>query len=319
MEIKVSVVLLTYNHVDYIEKALKSILNQKVHFAYEVIIGDDASTDGTKEILKKYADIYKERIILKEREKNVGATRNFYDLLMSAQGKYIACIEGDDFWTDMNKLQAQYDFLNAHEEYIACTHDCVVVDENEKKHKKQKLVWMSSKTEFTWKDCKGFYLSGQTATLMFRNVFKNSDKDYSVLYKAHPVISDRTLQLILSLQGKIYHIDKVMSAYRLRNRGESENATNQIFTQNKMADIDNYEVTQRLEAYAESELKERINFTSTKRMFFINALCKSIIFRDKNILKGVILIIKAEKWKTVGYVICLPIEVILKVFRKIQY
>ena len=106
-----SVCLITYNHNKYIREAIESILMQKVNFTWELIIADDFSTDGTREIVLEYKEKYPDFIKLILQEKNVGATRNWIDLIIAPKSKYIAYFEGDDYWTNPYKLQKQRDFI----------------------------------------------------------------------------------------------------------------------------------------------------------------------------------------------------------------
>lgn len=120
-DIKVSVLILTYNHKDYIQKSIESVLSQKTNFDYEVIIHDDCSTDGTQEIVKKYEDRCK--IIIQP--KNVWSQKidiftTFF--VPNAKGKYLAVVEGDDYWIDEYKLQKQYDVLENNPSCSICTH-----------------------------------------------------------------------------------------------------------------------------------------------------------------------------------------------------
>lgn len=121
----VSVCVQTYQHVDYIEDCLEGILMQETDFSFEILLGEDASTDGTREICIEYAKKYPEkiRLFLHERENNIeiggqpSGRFNFLYNLYSARGKYIALCEGDDYWTDPLKLQKQVEFMEANEEY----------------------------------------------------------------------------------------------------------------------------------------------------------------------------------------------------------
>lgn len=118
----VSVCLITYNHVKYIRDAIEGVLAQKVTFPIELIIADDFSTDGTREILTEYKNKYPELIRLILQEKNVGPNQNWMDLMQSPESKYIAYFEGDDYWIDDKKLQKQADFLENHENTgMVCT------------------------------------------------------------------------------------------------------------------------------------------------------------------------------------------------------
>lgn len=118
-----SVGILTYNQEKYIMQCLDSVLMQEVEFEYEIVVGDDASSDGTAAILEEYAKkckVYgvrcKEIRVIKS-EKNEGIGMNYKKVLSACKGKYIALCEGDDFWTDVHKLQKQVDFLEKHADY----------------------------------------------------------------------------------------------------------------------------------------------------------------------------------------------------------
>ena len=134
-DIKVSVYTACYNHAKYIRKCLDSLLMQKTSFKYEIIIIDDCSTDGTKEIIAEYAKEYPDivkPIFNKENlySKRIKKFKNF--VLPRVRGKYIAYCEGDDFWTDENKLQLQFEAMEKHPECLICVHRVQAVYENEK-------------------------------------------------------------------------------------------------------------------------------------------------------------------------------------------
>lgn len=114
---KLSVGILTYNQVQYIRQCLDAVLMQDVAFDYEIVVGDDASTDGTQEILREYATRYPDKFVLLFGEKNEGISKNYQKVLSASKGKYIALCEGDDYWTDSCKLQVQVDFLESHPDY----------------------------------------------------------------------------------------------------------------------------------------------------------------------------------------------------------
>ena len=210
----VSVALVTYKHEAYIREALDSILMQQVDFSYEIVVGDDCSPDGTQDILREYAGRYPGRFLLLLREKNLGATANSYDIKCHCKGRYIAQLEGDDFWTDPHKLQRQVDFLEAHPEYIGTAHMHHVVDENSRPI--EGLSGYCEPGRFTMKDylVEG-NLPGQTATLVYRNIYKNPLHDYSIEAKAHDFRSDVTVTLILLSLGDIYTFTDSMSSRRL--------------------------------------------------------------------------------------------------------
>lgn len=118
----VSVVLITYNHENYIAQAIDSVLNQKVNFAYEIIVGEDLGTDNTRAICEKYSKDYS-FIHLLPRDKNLGIVGNWCDCVQHARGKYIMMLDGDDYWTCQEKMQLQVDFMEQHPECVICHTD----------------------------------------------------------------------------------------------------------------------------------------------------------------------------------------------------
>lgn len=125
---RVSVTVVTYNHGDWLAQCLESIVTQKTNFSFEVIVGDDASTDQrTTEVLHEYASKYPKLIVPIVREINIGPTANYLDVIQRTKGEYIAHIDGDDV-AKPGKLQMQYDFLQKHRDCVMVGHQCDVVD-----------------------------------------------------------------------------------------------------------------------------------------------------------------------------------------------
>lgn len=118
---KVSVVVCTFNQRDFLPFALDSILNQKTDFAFEIIIADDASTDGTRDVCLRYKSLWPDRIRLILNERNKGVVDNYFDAILAAQGEYIADLAGDDVWTDCEKISRQVRILDNDPE-IVLTH-----------------------------------------------------------------------------------------------------------------------------------------------------------------------------------------------------
>ena len=124
-----SVGILTYNQEKYIRQCLDSVLMQEVGFEYEIVVGDDCSSDGTIAILEEYVSRLEigdwrlknaphcKGIRVIKSEKNEGIGMNYKKMLSACKGKYIALCEGDDYWTDVHKLQEQVDFLEKHPDY----------------------------------------------------------------------------------------------------------------------------------------------------------------------------------------------------------
>lgn len=213
--IKVSVVMLSYNHGKYIEKAIRSAAEQRVNFKYEILVGDDASPDDSQEKIIKIYNEYPDTVVPVLREKNLGAVKNMIDLVMRTQGEYIAFLEGDDFWTDLNKLQKQVDFLDSHRDYVACCHKRSTVDENDNVVSDVDDIHCSG--DYTLEDFKNYTLPGHTATYLLRkSVLLKMYDNKKILTKKNMTFipGDRLLALCLLSFGKIYCSDEMMSAYR---------------------------------------------------------------------------------------------------------
>lgn len=125
---KVSVLIKAYNHEPFIARAIDSALQQRTAFAYEIVVGEDCSTDGTRGVLQTLAATYPDRIRLLLRERNLGNIRNLTDTLQACRGEYVALLDGDDYWTSPVKLQQQVAYLDAHPDFSSCAHNAVVVD-----------------------------------------------------------------------------------------------------------------------------------------------------------------------------------------------
>ncbi len=209
----VSIIVTTYGHENYIKKALDSILMQKVNFKYEVLVGEDCSPDNTRNILKDYEKKHPEKFIMVYREQNIGARKNSQDLFKRARGKYLATLEGDDYWTCDKKLQKQVDFLEKYPDVIATAHRVKVVDkvgaDINKHYPECKDNW------YTLKHFKNGILPGHTSSIVRRNIYKDKIYNTDVMQKlSSQMPGDRVAAFLLATYGKIYCFQQVMSAYR---------------------------------------------------------------------------------------------------------
>ena len=128
-QVMVSVIMTTYNHERYIAHAIESVLRQQTDFRIEIVIGEDCSTDRTRAIAEDYAQQYPEAIRIVTSEENVGWRKNYRRTIAAARGKYIALLDGDDYFTHRKKLQMQVDLLEAHPEVGMCYGRSERVDE----------------------------------------------------------------------------------------------------------------------------------------------------------------------------------------------
>lgn len=224
-----SVVFITYNHEPYIRESLDGIFMQETDFDFEVVVGEDCSTDNTREIIREYDKKYPGRMKLLFREKNLGRpTLNVYQTAMEGRGKYLAFLEGDDYWTDPKKLQKQVDFLETHPDYMGTTCTFRLIGEKGEpieNEGQEKLYGWSGDYDFSdWQNAGPW--PGQTAGNVCRNFFHNGKLDYTILYRAHDFIDDGVIFTFILLQGKIFRFDDVMVAHRYveKSGGESWNS-----------------------------------------------------------------------------------------------
>ncbi|NFE95394.1 glycosyltransferase family 2 protein [Clostridium botulinum] len=234
-DVIVSIVVITYGHEKYIRQALDSVLMQTVNFNYEIIVGEDCSPDKTRKILKEYETNYPDRFIMIYRERNVGARRNAYDVQKRCRGRYIAYLEGDDYWTDEYKLQKQVDFLESNKDFIAVTHKVTVVDENS--NEKNEIYPCCKHNIYSLKHYKKDLLPSQSASILRRNYYKNYFYDDSILGDPKMWPGDRLNSLIMVSLGKVYCMKNVMSAYRhVTSSGTSFSATHKERTNKEKID-----------------------------------------------------------------------------------
>lgn len=224
-KIMLSVLIPTYNHEKYIVEALDSVLAQKTQYTYEILVGDDCSTDDTQNVLKQYEKEHVNRLQVIYRDHNTSkeAISNGLDLRLRAKGKYCIMLEGDDYWIDPNKLQEQITFLETHPEYVAVAHNCIVVDQNSRPINEE--YPQCKDEEYTLKHFSRGILPGQTATVMFKNWIKTPFFDTSLFDKKLSP-SDQIMYFSFITHGKIYCIQKVMSAYRHILKGGSSYSAN---------------------------------------------------------------------------------------------
>lgn len=236
-DIILSIIVPTYNQEKYIEKAIYSILEQKIDFNYEVLIGEDASTDNTAEILKSLEKILPNNFYIFYRKKNMGCRNNGEDLLNKARGKYIIALEGDDYWIYRYKIKTQVEFLEKNPEYIATAHNVIVVDKNGNIRNDYRCA-ECKKEEYTLYDFQEGILMGQTASVLYRNYRK-----FNLLTDLHISVDyppDQKLNFLLVCNGKIRCFQEKWSAYRyVTDEGSSFSAT-QKYNKNRFINRINF-------------------------------------------------------------------------------
>lgn len=210
----VSISCITYNHAPYIRQCLDGFMMQQTNFAFEVLIHDDASTDGTTEIIKEYERKYPGIIkpIYEEENQWVKGRRgsavfNF----PRAKGKYIAMCEGDDYWTDPLKLQKQVDFLESHPDYVMCSHQCRKYFQVNKCYEVMTLEGCSLTYDF---EC---LLKGYWHYITLSILFAKSRIDSN--YYKYRDRKDASLFFALLKNGKGFYDNHCMGVYRIHADG----------------------------------------------------------------------------------------------------
>lgn len=205
-----SVCLITYNHVNFIKQAIDGVLMQKVDFAWELIIADDFSTDGTREILLEYKNKYPDFIKLILQEKNVGSAQNFIDLITVPISKYITYFDGDDYWIDPLKLQKQVDFLEANPDFAICFHKVEILENNQIKN--DYITNVPHQVSTIVDLAKGNFIHSPSC------VFKNNiSKILGPNFSKSP-LGDYYVHIMNAQYGDIFCIDEIMAVYRVHEK-----------------------------------------------------------------------------------------------------
>lgn len=215
----VSISCITYNHANYIKQCLDGFLLQETQFPYEVLIHDDASTDGTEEIIREYHAKYPAIIKPLYEKKNQwveGRRGSVAFNFPRAKGKYIAMCEGDDYWVDPCKLQKQVDYLESNDIAAGCFTDCRILNENGNEIEKAIVFPQKYRESHSQHMCLTELSSGYgTATLVFRS---------SVIAKGLPryylsSVSDYLLDIAITEHGTLDYLPELTSVYRLQAGG----------------------------------------------------------------------------------------------------
>ena len=263
-EVAVSIICLTYNQEKYIRDALNGFLKQQTNFAYEILIHDDVSTDGTTAVLKEYQERHPDRIrlILEEENqysKGIDITKDI--VLPYVKGKYIAFCEGDDYWICEKKLQKQYELMEENPEISACYHNALVYEEEKDKLtlniKNQPSGYISDKDAIG--TGKGWYPTG---SVFYRTEYMKDKPDFKA------PTGDEELRNYMACRGKLYFINQAWSVYRQFSKGSWNSK---------------YEVDKELaQAYIRNLVNYLINFNEYSHgqfeQYFYERLSRSLIY-----------------------------------------
>jgi glycosyltransferase involved in cell wall biosynthesis len=228
----VSVLVMAYNHERYIEKAIESILSQKVDFSIEIVVGEDFSTDRTRQLVLQAA--FKNRGVFRLLlyNRNIGAHENQLALMRACKGKYIALLEGDDYWCDPLKLKTQIDFLETHLDYSMSFHQ--VLEKDGRKIKVSNFLEETNEKDFSINDlaARNFI---HTPSVVYR---KDSNLKFPEWFKESPV-GDYIFHMLYAKQGSIRYFPAPMAVYRRHTSGiwSSQSSANALSKWIKVLDL----------------------------------------------------------------------------------
>lgn len=211
----VSICLITYNHEKFIIEALEGIYAQVSKFPIEVVIGDDCSNDNTSYLIKDFiSNKQLTNFYYHSRKKNLGMIGNWVTTIHECKGKYIALLEGDDYWTDPYKLQKQVDFLEANPDYVLCSANANVDNYSDEPFRKTYCGFVQDRSFTNEEILTEFY--APTLSILFRNwLIIFPDWFFNVMS------GDTFLYLLLSEHGKFFYQNYVCGIYRHHNSGIS--------------------------------------------------------------------------------------------------
>jgi glycosyltransferase involved in cell wall biosynthesis len=204
---KVSVCIITYNQEAFINECIEGAVKQSTNFEFEIIIGDDCSSDMTSKICKNYALKYPEIIKYNRRERNLGMIGNWIATIKECTGEFIALCEGDDFWTDPYKLQKQVDFLEENPEYVLCFHPVKLLEPDGRIVSDYITNIPENYETIEAMAANGNYI--HTPSVVFRNVIKT----FPDQIKQSP-IGDYFLYMLLGVYGNYGMLKDEMGVYR---------------------------------------------------------------------------------------------------------
>lgn len=268
---KVSVVCITYNHAAFLEDALESFVNQETDFPFEVIVHDDCSTDGTTDILRKYAEKYPDIIVPVYEEENCYSrgVKIVQPLFVNyANGKYIAVCEGDDYWCDNKKLQKQFDYMEANPECSLMMHNGYILDVISGRKKLLNPYPDTGKVS-----AREVIVEGKTMPPTASMFFKRSDIIEMPEFFLNAGIGDRTRRMYLLNRGYVYYMIEPMCVYRINVSSsfgqlmKSDPVKRKAILDKMIKFLDGYE------DYSNGKFHDEVDFVKSREYFLYHLRC----------------------------------------------
>jgi len=292
---KISVLLLTYNHEKYIQQALDALFYQLITETIELVIADDASSDSTVEIIKEYEG-KDDRFCFKylNNTKNMGVTKNYQRGFKACSGKYVAVLEGDDYWISPYKLQRQMDFLDNHWECSLCSVNYFIFEEDHCNFYPRSRIGDKHRL-ISARDLIMDNLVGNFSTCMYRK----SALDYLPIRLFEIESYDWIVNICIAQTSMIGFLEQPMSVYRLHSKGvwSKTSALQKLRKQQELIidyDILTNHVFQMEFELLSNQLKQRIFITKLKKQPVIGILLNLIDILSSKLIKTVRVLIPSK-------------------------
>ena len=206
--------VVTYNHEQFVRQALDSALAQRLPQPYEILVSEDCSTDGTREIVQEYAESHPHLIRLLLSERNLHSNEVVARGFRAARGRYVALLDGDDYWTSDDKLRAQVAFLDARPDFTICFHNVQVVDEQSQSTGRLWNAPGQPEVSGLHELLRGNFIA--TSSVVYRRA---AVAEVPAWYDGFFPVTDWPLHVLYAREGQIGYLDQTFSVYRLHGGG----------------------------------------------------------------------------------------------------
>jgi glycosyltransferase involved in cell wall biosynthesis len=212
--VAVSVLVVTYNHARFVREALDSALAQRLPQPFEILVSEDCSTDGTREIVQEYAERRPHLIRLLLSERNLHSNQVVARGFRAARGRYVALLDGDDYWTSDDKLRAQVAFLDGRPDLTICFHNVEVVDERSQSTRRLWNAPGQPEESGLHELLRGNFIA--TSSVVYRRA---AVAEVPAWYDRFFPVTDWPLHVLYAREGGIGYLDRALGAYRLHDGG----------------------------------------------------------------------------------------------------
>ncbi len=290
--VKVSVVILSYNQENYITEAIESVLSQRGAFLCEILLSDDGSTDRTPEIMAEYAAKYPSLIRNISSTENVGISKNYRRCFQQASGKYVAVLEGDDYWKASDKLLKQVEFLQANPDCSMAFSRILIIDEagTHIELRRQQYIYRTKLTGYDFLADKYLNLIVNFSCCMF--ITKYMQQLPEVLYSLR--LSEIPLAFYLEQKGPIGYIPQIDTVYRKHSLGVWNGGTQEDKFRSS------FEI-RKLTLHVADRKYKKLLFDFIRKQYFYSPLAESLITdKDKEELAAALLTTEQSKASRLG-------------------